>query len=663
MATLKELREKAKAYELKSYSKLNKAQLEELISKYDQAAQEATPEISTTDNSNPDDNPDPTPPSNGGNSPETSKTKPETTTQSITIIPEYATLHNGNIDITGMSLTPEELHSRMGFTASRFAANYRVIANSTKGTFSFTYEGNKHPLCAYDIRTDKFILLDDGDSRSKNNMTLVEKVFRQRITEFFSLPSQKAIQNSDKFSVGSGENKRTYHITTRRIKNSYLDRLFGILIDVCNSDNEVIASYAPLWHEDFVFNAKYPIHTSTKSAIEKAFMKKLPLFLKKSNLSNDNGRIISDGNEDLRNAVDKWCNTWGHNIGNFPIHEYDRKHQHESVQEVNAEPETPKVQPIPNRENLETMCWQVYDYTNTEDMHAILDILNTETLTAMCRIVNAPVKSSTSKSGCIDAFIAEATAHKAKQSASSAPATIPEITPDYDAAFDEPAYNPDVQNVSVIVDDIPADHEPNIAPVSEPQTPAKFVIGRHYQSIGSDISTVTFVGKCSHDYGYFVDSINCYHRVKIKTDSSGEYASISHKGGMYPPEDIKATVELPEHEIISVANGTCVLLNAETVIHSYQELEAMLAPKSVPVSKQPAPAPETKTPYHVKKIDDSGQFLICFDNAETPANIQPTKPKPHRRPRPRIKRDYTRQILIDFGEDIADGKTYHRQAA
>ncbi len=41
------------------------------------------------------------------------------------------------------------------------------------------------------------------------------------------------------------------------------------------------------------------------------------------------------------------------------------------------------------------------------------------------------------------------------------------ITPDYDAAFDEPAYSPDIQEVTVIVDDIPADHEPDIAPVQE----------------------------------------------------------------------------------------------------------------------------------------------------------------------------------------------------
>lgn len=36
------------------------------------------------------------------------------------------------------------------------------------------------------------------------------------------------------------------------------------------------------------------------------------------------------------------------------------------------------------------------------------------------------------------------------------------ISPDYDSAFDEPAYSPDVQDITVNVDDIPADHEPDI---------------------------------------------------------------------------------------------------------------------------------------------------------------------------------------------------------
>lgn len=47
-----------------------------------------------------------------------------------------------------------------------------------------------------------------------------------------------------------------------------------------------------------------------------------------------------------------------------------------------------------------------------------------------------------------------------------------EVKPDYDVAFDETAYSPDVQEVSVNVDDIPADHEPDTAPAGEPETHA-----------------------------------------------------------------------------------------------------------------------------------------------------------------------------------------------
>ena len=44
------------------------------------------------------------------------------------------------------------------------------------------------------------------------------------------------------------------------------------------------------------------------------------------------------------------------------------------------------------------------------------------------------------------------------------PATA-EISSGYDVEFDETAYSPDVQEVSVVVDDIPEDHEPDIQPI------------------------------------------------------------------------------------------------------------------------------------------------------------------------------------------------------
>ena len=69
-----------------------------------------------------------------------------------------------------------------------------------------------------------------------------------------------------------------------------------------------------------------------------------------------------------------------------------------------------------------------------------------------------------------------------------------EVKPDYDAAFDEPAYVPEVQEVSVIVDDIPADHEadtqPEVSP-SEVELPeTKATVSIDYAAIvNADIST------------------------------------------------------------------------------------------------------------------------------------------------------------------------------
>ena len=540
--------------------------------------------------------------------------KPETPIQSITTIPEYATLHNGKIDITGMSLTPEELelHHRTSFTVSKFEAKYRVVANSAEKTFRFFSDGSKKPLCAYDIKTDKFTLLDDYDSRSPENMTLVERVFRQRITEFFSLPSQAEIQNADKFSVGSGKNKRTYHITTRRLASPYLERLYGFLIDVYNSDNEITAVYSPFWHEDFVFNAKYPINTSTKSAIEKAFMKKLPLFLKRSDLSDDNGRILSDGNEDLRNAVDEWCNTWGHTIGNFPISEYDRKHQHELVQECN---------------------------TNSEAI------------------------------------------------------------PDYDAAFDEAAYSPDVQDVSVIVDDIPADHEPDIAPVSEPETqPASNLEREPWQKHTCDHCDGT---PAAWTHEQFIKGILLFYECN-KLDHSHkfhldpmipvvfgltDYLKYSHSlvqlwnlarfFGLNIPKidltDKTHKTERKKHQIASII-GEEIGFMEHVYICTYEnpgapELPAELA-EHIPewrkeaIVRKSALKPATRKTRHTKKIDDSRQLLICFDDNNTPVPTStPAKPKTCRVSRPRIKRDYTRQLLINFGENVADGQTDQRIAA
>ena len=115
---------------------------------------------------------------------------------------------------------------------------------------------------------------------------------------------------------------------------------------------------------------------------------------------------------------------------------------------------------------------------------------------------------------------------------------------------------------------------------------ARFEIGRHYkEQYATAPSIYTFLGKCSKHYGYFVDSLNIYHRVKIKEDERGEYANAPTKGSIYTNGAIYASNEVPEHEILSCANGTSILLNADTVIHSYEELEAALKPKHIEEEK------------------------------------------------------------------------------
>ena len=131
-------------------------------------------------------------------------------------------------------------------------------------------------------------------------------------------------------------------------------------------------------------------------------------------------------------------------------------------------------QPAPSRDELAALCRKVYNCTNAEDMRSILDSLNAETLTAMCRIVNALISRNPEKSECIDAFIFTAMEHKALKAQTEATASEPEvfnlnpeISPDYDTAFDEDAYTPNCQYNRAVLDDEP---QPRILRTPKPKS-------------------------------------------------------------------------------------------------------------------------------------------------------------------------------------------------
>ncbi len=96
-----------------------------------------------------------------------------------------------------------------------------------------------------------------------------------------------------------------------------------------------------------------------------------------------------------------------------------------------------------------------------------------------------------------------------------------------------------------------------------------------------------------------------------------------------------------------------------------QKIIARRQRKTKTKTRKNAPKPATKKPRHTKKFDDSRQILIQFDEPEnTPAPVStPAKPKTRRTRAPRVKRDYSRQILIDFGENIPDSQNNQRIAA
>ena len=95
------------------------------------------------------------------------------------------------------------------------------------------------------------------------------------------------------------------------------------------------------------------------------------------------------------------------------------------------------------------------------------------------------------------------------------------------------------------------------------------------------------------------------------------------------------------------------------------QTEHQSAPAEPATVSKSAPKPATRKSRHAKKLDDSKQILIQFDEPENipvPASI-PAKPKTRRTHKPRVKRDYSRQILIDFGKDIPDSQNNKRIAA
>ena len=97
------------------------------------------------------------------------------------------------------------------------------------------------------------------------------------------------------------------------------------------------------------------------------------------------------------------------------------------------------------------------------------------------------------------------------------------------------------------------------------------------------------------------------------------------------------------------------------VVHIFPEYEYNAEPE---VIHQQASKTATRKPHKAKKIDETGQILIQFDEEDTPAPaFAPAKPKTCRARKPRIKRDYSNQILIDFGENVADSQINQRKAA
>ena len=283
--------------------------------------------------------------------------------------------------------------------------------------------------------------------------------------------------------------------------------------------------------------------------------------------------------------------------------------------------------------------------------------------------------------------------------------TIFPYSPGYDVDFDETAYSPDVEKVSVIVDDIPADHEPDTQPIqtSKPNSKPAAHAPRKWMSIDEAKQ------KAAEEVNPLVNAIKTaktkeeiiavLQRAKNKpvivsvfldTVDQGSYIlnyiyhkELRTKAGHLPRKefteyvagriiDLRKKSLIPSPEVSTPETNTAAKITPETQPEDVQpEPVQETKPKPQPASvepepaRKPAPKSATRKPRHAKKTDTSRQILIPFDDEERPdPTSEPAKLKAKRRPRmPRVKTDYSRQILIDFGEDIPSSQTNQRQAA
>ncbi len=172
--------------------------------------------------------------------------------------------------------------------------------------------------------------------------------------------------------------------------------------------------------------------------------------------------------------------------------------------------------------------------------------------------------------------------------------------------------------------------------------------------------------------GFMLDSHDTTDLTDIPKD-----CVYSHSDYIYNPDYYQPKTSQPEHKPETSAP-------VQEVKQETTEQPAITAPQPAPSEpehqqeiitrcqhkakaepRKNTPKPATRKPRHAKTTDTSRQILIPFDDEERPdPTSEPAKLKAKRSPRmPRVKTDYSRQILIDFGENIPSSQTNQRQAA
>ena len=194
---------------------------------------------------------------------------------------------------------------------------------------------------------------------------------------------------------------------------------------------------------------------------------------------------------------------------------------------------------------------------------------------------------------------------------------------DYDTAFDETAYTPDVQEGSVIVDDIPADHEPDMQEDSEISS---YVVGKQIVSLKGDAKAQQALLKsCGNEFLLAMFGV-FYAPVRVHMDTPDELRKWMCKGVLKAVRDpsyagillrnVRIDIKKKTHVKRAYLEGWAKFLSEYACPADQQKILAVLddipadhEPNTAPVQEASAPTYEAMRAAYEAYLDAEDKYL------------------------------------------------------